>query len=78
MSSYDVYIGHGLGQTIDNIVETEDGIITLDINGGKKEEESRHFLDDLCIGRDTDIETTDIRDQETDQLCAKENGYDQI
>ena len=39
MSSYDVYIGHGLGQTIDNIVETEDGIITLDINGGKKEEE---------------------------------------
>lgn len=36
MSSYDVFTGGTLGLTIDNIVEHEDGTITLDINGGKK------------------------------------------
>ena len=35
MTSYDVFTGNTLGQTIDNIAETEDGIVTLDINGGK-------------------------------------------
>ncbi|MCR5312277.1 MAG: M6 family metalloprotease domain-containing protein [Bacteroidaceae bacterium] len=34
MSSYAVFTGTTLGQTIDNIRESEDGIITLDINGG--------------------------------------------
>ncbi len=36
MTSYDVFTGGTLGQTIDNIVEHEDGTITIDINGGKK------------------------------------------
>ena len=34
MSSYAVFTGGTLGQTIDNIRESEDGIITVDINGG--------------------------------------------
>ena len=34
MSSYATFTGGTLGQTIDNIYMTEDGIITLDINGG--------------------------------------------
>ena len=46
--------------------------------GRKQEKECRYFFDDLRIRGDTDVQTTDIRDQETDQLCAKENGYDQI
>ena len=39
ISSYAVFTGGTLGQTIDNIVEHEDGTITLDINGGKPVEE---------------------------------------
>lgn len=39
MSSYAVFTGEGLGQTITNIVEHEDGRITLDINGGKEKPE---------------------------------------
>lgn len=39
ISSYAVFTGGTLGQTIDNIVEHEDGTITLDINGGKEEPE---------------------------------------
>ncbi len=38
ISSYAVFTGETLGQTIDNIVEHEDGTITLDINGGKIED----------------------------------------
>lgn len=38
MSSYAVFKGENLGQTITNIVEHEDGRITLDINGGKAKE----------------------------------------
>ncbi|NLV53406.1 MAG: M6 family metalloprotease domain-containing protein [Bacteroidales bacterium] len=38
MSSYAVYTGGILDQTITNIVEHEDGTITLDINGGKHDE----------------------------------------
>lgn len=34
ISSYSVFNGTELGQTINNIKETEDGLITLDINGG--------------------------------------------
>jgi immune inhibitor A len=34
MTSYAVFTGGTLGQTIDNIRESSDGIITLDINGG--------------------------------------------
>ena len=34
MSSYAVFTGTTLGQTIDNIRETSDGLIILDINGG--------------------------------------------
>lgn len=40
MSSYAVFTGELLDQKIDNIVETEDGFIKLDINGGKKEDEN--------------------------------------
>lgn len=39
ISSYAVFTGGTLGQTINNIVEHEDGTITLDINGGKPVEE---------------------------------------
>lgn len=35
MSSYQVFTGGSLGQNITNIVEHEDGSITLDINGGE-------------------------------------------
>ena len=35
ITSYDVYTGGTLGQTINNITEQEDGTITVDINGGK-------------------------------------------
>lgn len=37
MSSYEVFTGDLLGQTVTNIVEHEDGTITLDINGGAPE-----------------------------------------
>lgn len=37
MSSYSVFRGGTLKQTIDNIVEHQNGIITLDINGGNPE-----------------------------------------
>ena len=36
MTSYAVFTGGTLGQTIDNIVEHEDSTITVDINGGAK------------------------------------------
>ena len=35
ITSYAVFTGGTLGQTIDNIVEHEDGTISVDINGGK-------------------------------------------
>ena len=35
MFSYSVFTGTKLGQTINNIQETAEGVITLDINGGK-------------------------------------------
>ena len=38
MSSYKVFTGGTLGQTITNIVEHADGTITLDINGGQPED----------------------------------------
>ena len=37
ISSYDVFTGTALDQTISNIVEHEDGTITVDINGGTPE-----------------------------------------
>ena len=37
MSSYSVFRGGTLNQTIDNIVEHQNGVITLDINGGNPE-----------------------------------------
>jgi len=37
MSSYSVFRGGTLEQTIDNIVEHQNGVITLDINGGNPE-----------------------------------------
>ena len=36
MASYAVYTGSSLGQIINNIVEEENGTVTVDINGGKK------------------------------------------
>lgn len=39
MTSYAVFTGGTLGQTINNIVEHEDGTITVDINGGTTVEE---------------------------------------
>lgn len=48
MSSYAVFTGESLGQTITNIVEHEDGRITLDINGGKgKSEEDENSEPDI-------------------------------
>lgn len=38
MTSYAVFTGGALGQTINNITEQEDGTINVDINGGKKTE----------------------------------------
>ncbi len=38
MSSYAVFHGKALGQTINNITETTDGLIRLSINGGKPED----------------------------------------
>lgn len=40
LSSYAVFHGDTLEQTINNIIEHEDGTITLDINGGQPDEDS--------------------------------------
>ena len=44
----------------------------------KQKQHRRYTIDIGSIRSDTHIQTADIRDQEADQLCAKEDGYDQI